>query len=386
MEKIYRPVWAEIDLDKIEFNIRNIKELAKDKEVIGVIKADAYGHGAIDIAPVLLKNGVSRLAVATLTEAMELRIENITAPIIILGYTPTEFGEDLIKYDIEHTVYTLEDAERFSSIAEDIKGKVKVHIAIDTGMGRIGFLPNEESIEDIVKIDKLKGVDIVGLFTHFSTADEEDKEYTKKQYKVLENFYEELNNRGVNIPFKHAANSATIMDLPNMYLDGVRAGIVMYGYYPSNEVNKGRLKIKPAMTIKAKIAHIKTLEKGAFVSYGRTYEVSESTRVATIPIGYADGYLRALSNKGKVIVNGKLAPVIGRVCMDQLMIDVTHINNVKVDDEVILLGEFDDIKYNADDMANAVGTINYEIICMIKGRVPRVYVKDGKVVEIRNYI
>ena len=253
-------------------------------------------------------------------------------------------------------------------------------------MGRIGFLPNEESIEDIVKIDKLKGVDIVGLFTHFSTADEEDKEYTKKQYKVLENFYEELNNRGVNIPFKHAANSATIMDLPNMYLDGVRAGIVMYGYYPSNEVNKGRLKIKPAMTIKAKIAHIKTLEKGAFVSYGRTYEVSESTRVATIPIGYADGYLRALSNKGKVIVNGKLAPVIGRVCMDQLMIDVTHINNVKVDDEVILLGEFDDIKYNADDMANAVGTINYEIICMIKGRVPRVYIKDGKVVEIRNYI
>ena len=171
-----------------------------------------------------------------------------------------------------------------------------------------------------------------------------------------------------------------------MYLDGVRAGIVIYGYYPSNEVNKGRLKIKPAMTIKAKIAHIKTLEKGAFVSYGRTYEVSESTRVATIPIGYADGYLRALSNKGKVIVNGKLAPVIGRVCMDQLMIDVTHINNVKVDDEVILFGEFDDIKYNADDMANAVGTINYEIICMIKGRVPRVYVKDGKVVEIRNYI
>ena len=172
-----------------------------------------------------------------------------------------------------------------------------------------------------------------------------------------------------------------------MYLrDGVRAGIVIYGYYPSNEVNKDRLKIKPAMTLKAKIAHIKTLEKGAFVSYGRTYEVSESTRVATIPIGYADGYLRALSNKGKVIVNGKLAPVIGRVCMDELMIDVTHINNVKVDDEVILLGECDDIKYNADDMANAVGTINYEIICMIKGRVPRVYVKDGKVVEIRNYI
>lgn len=386
MEKIYRPVWAEIDLDKIEYNIRNIKELAKDKEVIGVIKADAYGHGAIDIAPILLRNGVSRLAVATLTEAMELRRENISAPIIILGYTPTDFAEDLIKYDIEQTIYTLEDAQKFSNIAEKLNKKVKVHIALDTGMGRIGFLPNEESIENIIKIYKLKGIDIVGLFTHFSTADEENKEYTNKQYKILEDFCKELEMIGINIPFKHAANSATIMDLPSMYLDGVRAGIVLYGYYPSNEVNKERLKIKPAMTLKAKIAHIKVLEKGAFVSYGRTYKVNETTRVATIPIGYADGYLRALSNKGKVIVNGKLVPVIGRVCMDQLMIDITNINNVNVDDEVILLGECDNVKYNADDMADAVGTINYEIICMIKGRVPRVYVKSGKVVDIRNYI
>lgn len=386
MEKIYRPVWAEIDLDKIEYNIKNIKKLAGDKEVVGVIKADAYGHGAIDIAPILLKNGVSRLAVATLTEAMELRRENINAPIIILGYTPTDFAEDLIKYDIEQTIYTLDDAKKLSSIAEKLNEKVKVHIALDTGMGRIGFLPNEESIEDIIKIDKLNGIDIVGLFTHFSTADEKDKEYTKKQYKILEAFCYELENKGVNIPFKHAANSATIMDLPDMYLDGVRAGIVLYGYYPSNDVNKEALKIKPAMTLKAKIAHIKTLEKGAFVSYGRTYEVNETTRVATIPIGYADGYLRALSNKGKVIVNGNLAPVIGRVCMDQLMIDITHIDKVNVDDEVILLGEWDNIKYNADNMANDVGTINYEIICMIKGRVPRVYIKNGKVVDIRNYI
>lgn len=386
MEKIYRPVWAEIDLDKIEYNIKNIKKLAGDKEVIGVIKADAYGHGAIDIAPLLLRNGVSRLAVATLTEGMELRRNGIKAPLIILGYTPTEFGEDLIKYDIEQTVYTLRDAEEFSKNAIELGGKIKLHIALDTGMGRIGFLPKDDSIEDVVKISKLPGVEIVGLFTHFSSADEENKDYTFKQYSILEDFCIKLKDKGINIPFKHAANSATIMDLPDMYLDGVRAGIVLYGYYPSNEVKKENLSIKPALTLKAKVAHIKTLGKGSFISYGRTYEVTSDIVVATIPIGYADGYLRELSNKGKVIVNGKVAPVVGRVCMDQIMIDVTNVGNVQVDDEVILLGEEDGVRYNADDIAEAVGTINYEIICMIKGRVPRVYVKDGKVVDIRNYI
>lgn len=386
MEKIYRPVWAEINLDNIEYNVKNIKTLVKDKEIIGVIKADAYGHGAIDIAPILLKNGISKLAVATLTEAMELRRNNINAPIIILGYTPNLFGVDLLKYDIEQTIYTLSDGEELSKIGEHLNKRIKVHIALDTGMGRIGFLPNENSLTDIVNLSKLKGIEICGLFTHFSSADDSNKEYTQIQYEKFIEFNKRLEKEGVKIKFKHVANSAAIVDLPDMYLDGVRAGIVIYGYYPSDEVKKEELSLKPAMTIKAKIAHIKTLGKGEYVSYGRTYKTKDNTVVATIPIGYADGYLRELSNKGKVIVNNTLVPVIGRVCMDQLMIDITNVDNVSVGDDVILLGEGEGVKYNADDMAEDCNTINYEIICMIKGRVPRVYLRDGNIVDIRNYI
>lgn len=386
MEKIFRPVWAEIDLDRIKYNIRNIKELVGDKEIVAVIKADAYGHGAIDVAPILLDNGASRLAVATLTEGMELRRSGIDAPIIILGYTPTEFGEDIVGFDIEQTIYTFKDAKELSDEAEKLGKKAKIHIALDTGMGRIGFLPTDESIDEVVNISKLTGIEIVGLFTHFSTADEENKEYTEMQYNTLKNFCDKLKKKGVEIPFKHAANSATIVDLPNMYLDGVRAGIVLYGYYPSDEVKRDNLSIKPALTLKAKVAHVKKMQKGSYVSYGRTYEAAKEIIVATIPIGYADGYSRALSNKGKVIVNGKFAPIIGRVCMDQLMIDVTEVGYVKVDDEVILIGEYGELKYNADNIAEDIGTISYEVICMIKGRVPRVYKSQGTVVDVRNYL
>lgn len=386
MERLIRPVWAEIDLDIIENNMKKVKEIAKDKEVIGVIKADAYGHGAIDIAPVLLQNGASKLAVAVITEAIELRKNNINAPIIILGYTPAEFAEDLLDNDIEQTIYDLEYAEKLSCIANKMGKKVKVHIAIDTGMGRLGFLPNEKAIEDILKIYSLDGIEVVGTFTHFSTADEKDKEYTKKQFSILQDFYDRLSKVGIEMPMKHAANSAAIIDLPETHLDAVRAGIVLYGYYPSNEVKKDELEIKPALTLKTTIVHVKTLESDSYVSYGRTYKTEKQTIVATLPIGYADGYSRALSGKGKVIINGKFASIIGRVCMDQCMIDVSEVGEVKVGDEVILLGELDGLKFNADDIAEIVGTINYEIICMLKMRVPRVYIRNGEVVNIRNYI
>lgn len=385
MDRIIRPVWAEIDLDKIAFNMRNIKKLAKDKEVIAVIKADAYGHGAVEIAEVLLENGASRFAVAIITEAIELRESGIKAPIMILGYTPIEFGEDLIKYDIEQTAYDLEYAKQLSEIALKMGKKAKIHIALDTGMGRIGFMPDDNSLNEVLEIESLDGIEIVGIFTHFSTADEEDKEYTNYQFLKIQNFIKMLSNNGVNIPIKHVSNSGAIIDLPETYLDAVRAGIILYGYYPSNEVNKERLFIKPALTLKAKIGHVKKLEKDMYVSYGRTFKTERDSIIATLPIGYADGYSRLLSGKAKVIVNGKVTNVVGRICMDQCMIDVTDVGDVKVGDEVIILGEDRDLKFNADDMAELIGTINYDILCMIKHRVPRVYKKNNEIIKVKNY-
>jgi len=386
MEKIMRPVWAEIDLDKAAYNMKNIKKIVGDKEVIAVVKADCYGHGADDLAPVFLENGASRLAVAILTEGIELRKKNITAPIMILGYTPLELSEELINNDIEQTVYDLEYAKKLSSLAEKLGKKAKIHIALDTGMGRIGFIPNEKSIEDVVEIASLKGIEIIGIFTHFSTADEYDKTYTNEQFKKIKDFIAELEKRNINIPLKHVSNSGAIMDMPETYLDAVRAGIILYGYYPSNEVNKEKLDIKPILTLKTTISHVKEVEEGTSISYGRTFITKKKSKIATIPIGYADGYSRLLSGKAKVIINGKFVPVVGRICMDQCMIDVTDIGKVKVGDEVILLGEEGNLKFNADDFAEIMGTINYEITCMLKQRIPRVYIKEGKVVSVRNYI
>lgn len=386
MDKIMRPVWAEIDLNKIADNMKNIKELVSDKEIIAVVKADAYGHGAIDIVPTLLENGAKKLAVAVITEALELRNNGVKAPVMILGFTPLEFADELIKEDIEQTVYDLEYAKELSKLAISMGKKAKIHIALDTGMGRIGFLPTDESLKQIGEINSLEGIEIVGVFTHFSTSDEVDKEYTYEQFNKMKNFNDKLNSVGVNIKVKHASNSGAIIDLPDTYLDAVRAGIILYGYYPSEEVKIDRLNIKPALTLKTKVCHVKELDKDMYISYGRTFKTNKKSIIATIPIGYADGYSRILSGKAKVIINGKFAPVVGRICMDQCMIDVTEVENVNVGDEVILIGEDSGLKFNADDLAKIMGTINYEIICMIKQRVPRVYVKNGEVVSIRNYI
>lgn len=386
MEKNLRAVWAEIDLNKIENNMKRIKELAGDREVIAVVKADAYGHGATSVVPVLLENGASKLAVAVIAEGIELRDAGIKEPIMILGYTPLELGEDLINYDIEQTVYDLEYAKELSNIAKKLGKKAKIHIALDTGMGRIGFLPNEESFKDVVEIYNLDGLDVCGIFTHFSTADEEDKTYTYEQFNKIKDFNDKLKEVGIDIKLKHASNSGAIIDLPETYLDGVRAGIILYGYYPSDEVNKDRLKLEPALTLKTRVSHVKTLDKDMYISYGRTFKTERKSVIATLPIGYADGYLRLLSGKAKVIINGKFANVVGRICMDQCMIDVTDIGDVKVSDEVILLGEDGDLKFNADDMAEAMGTINYEVLCMIRHRIPRIYKRDNEIVEVRNYL
>lgn len=386
MKKILRPAWAEIDLDAIAYNTRNIKQLIGNKDLIAVVKANCYGHGAIDIIPTLLENGASRLAVAMISEALEIRENKITAPIMILGFTPLYLGEELINNDIEQTVYDLDYARELSKIALSFNKKAKIHIAIDTGMGRIGFLPNEKSIDDITEIYSLEGIDVVGIFTHFSTSDEKDKEYSHQQFTKMMSMMDELQKRGVNIPLKHVANSGAIIDLPNTYLDAVRAGIILYGYYPSDEVNKSNLALKPALTLKATITNVKTLEKDMYISYGRTFKTTNKTIVATIPVGYADGYIRKLGENGKVIIKDQFAPIIGRICMDQFMIDVTNIPDVKIGDEVILLGEKNGLKYNADDMAEKLGTINYEVTCMLKSRLPRVYIKNKHIINVKNHI
>ena len=386
MNKMIRPVWAEIDLDAIKYNIDSIKRRVDTKELIAVVKADAYGHGALDVSKTLVENGATKLAVAVITEAMELRHGNINTPIMILGYTPLEFAADLINYDIEQTIFDLEYAKKLSEIALILGKKAKVHVALDTGMGRIGFLINDNSLNEILKISSLKGLEVVGIFTHFATADESDKNYSNKQYKKFTDFNEKLVSKGVNIPLKHVSNSGAIIDMPNTYLDGVRAGIVLYGYYPSEDVLKQNLDLKKAISIKTQVAHVKILDKNEYVSYGRKFKTERKSIIATLPIGYADGYSRALTGKAKVIINGKFAPVVGTICMDQCMIDVTDIGDVHVGDEIIVLGKDKDLKFDADDMAKAMGTINYEVLCMIKQRIPRVYIEDGKVKSIRNYI
>ncbi|HCL4446496.1 TPA: alanine racemase [Clostridium botulinum] len=381
-----RAVWAEIDLDNLQHNLKQIKKICGNKEIIGVIKANAYGHGAMEIAPTLLENGVSRLAVAVLSEAMELRMSGVKKPIMILGYTPWALGDMLLDNDIEQSVYSYNDALELSKIAVLKRKILKIHIVVDTGMGRIGFLPTKESVEDVYKISKLPNIEIEGVFSHFSSADDLDKDYTLYQMNKYNEFINKLEEKNIQAPIKHIANSAAIIDLENTHLDAVRAGIIMYGYYPSNYVLRNNINLKPVMSLKTSIVHIKKVSSGEYISYGRTFKTKRESIIATLPIGYADGYNRLLSNKGKVIVNGKLAPVIGRVCMDQCMIDVTFIENLKVGDVVTIMGEENGVSYTAEDIASQIGTISYEVICNVNKRVPRVYKKDGKIINVVNYI
>jgi alanine racemase len=384
--KHLRPVWAEIDLDKLAHNMREIRRIAKSENIIAVVKADAYGHGAIDVAPVLLENGANSLAVAIQSEAVELRRSGIECPIMILGFTPPNLIDNLLKYDIEQTVYSFEFAKRLSKMALKKNKIAKIHIAVDTGMGRIGFLPSDESCEVVCKISKLPNISIEGMFCHFSTADEKDKTYTYQQVKKYDDFYAKLKARNVYIKMRHIANSAAIIDLPETHYEAVRPGIIIYGYYPSDEVNKENIDLLPVMTLKTNVVHIKTLPPGEYVSYGRKYKTEKETVIATLPIGYADGYTRLLFQKAKVILNGKFAPVIGKICMDQCMVDITEIQGVKIGDEVILIGQDGNNKFTADMIGELIGTISYEVVCMIGKRVPRVYTKDGVVVKIRKYV
>lgn len=382
----FRPVWEEVNLDNLAYNMKNIRAKAKSKEIFGVVKADAYGHGAVEVAPVLLENGATRLAVAVLSEGVELRKSGIKCAINILGVTPETLFGDLLEYDLQPVVFNYDYASKLSAAAAAKNKTVKIHIKVDTGMGRIGFLPNEESVSDTVKISKLPNLEIEGLFSHFSTADETSKEYSKYQFDNYNWFLNKLIENDVKINIRDMANSAAIMELPESHFDGSRPGIILYGYYPSTEVDKNELDIKPVMTLKACILHIKTLDAGQYIGYGRKFKTERKSIIATLGVGYADGYTRMLSGKAKVIINGKFAPVVGNICMDQCMIDITDVPDVNIGDEVILMGTDGNLKFDVDDIAPLLGTINYEVLCMVGKRVPRVYIKNGEIVKVRDYI
>lgn len=386
MFRNFRPAWAEINLDNLANNMKEIKKISKSRDIIAVVKADAYGHGAVDAAPVFLENGATRLAVAVISEAVELRESGIKCPIMILGFTSPYSIDELLKYDIEQTVYSYEYACEISKKAAMQNKTAKIHIALDTGMGRIGFMPQDKSLDEVYKISKLPNIIIEGLFSHFSTSDEKDKSYTHAQIKKFNWFYDELLKRGIKINIRHIANSAAIIDMPEVHFDAVRPGIILYGYYPSKDVSKDKINLKPAMSLKANIIHIKKVKSGEYIGYGRKFKTSRESLIATLPIGYADGYTRLLFNKAKVIINGKFAPVVGRICMDQCMVDITEVGNVKIGDEVIIMGSDGSLKFDADNIADLLGTISYEVTCMVSKRIPRVYMKKGEIIKVRNYI
>lgn len=380
--------WAEINLDNIEHNVKEVvKRVGKMTEVMAVVKADAYGHGVFETVPTLLENGATRLAVSMLDEAIQLREIGIKVPILVLGYTEPSRAEDIIKYNITQTVFSHELAKALSDTAVKLGKPAKIHIKIDTGMTRVGFMPGYGAVKDVVKINELPGIIIEGLFSHFACADEADREYTMIQFERFESIVQELNRIGISIPVKHIANSGAIIQYPNFHLNMVRPGIILYGMYPSNDVDKSIIDIRPAMELKAKVVLVKEVEKGTPVSYGRTFVTKRKSRIATIPIGYADGYSRLLSNRGRVLIHGEYAPIIGNICMDQCMVDVTDIKSeVKVGDEVVIFGAQGNNKITVEEIAQLCNTINYEIVSLIGKRIPRVYLRNGKVVNVVNYL
>ena len=380
--------WAEINLDHIAHNVREIRHITNKKaEIMGVVKADAYGHGVMEVTKTLLGNGVSRLAVSMLDEAIQLRKNGVCVPILVLSYTDPVRAEEVIDYDITQTVFSHDLAGALSAAAVKLDKKVKIHIKIDTGMTRVGFMPGYSAVKNVVEISRLPGIIIEGLFTHFASADEKDKSYTYMQFERFMSIWNELSRIGVYIPIKHVSNSAAVTEFPEMHLDMVRPGIILYGLYPSEEVDKGRIHLKPAMSLKANVILVKDVEEGTCVSYGRIFTTGRDSRIATIPIGYADGYSRLLNSKGRVLVNGEIVPVVGKICMDQCMIDVTDIaGEVNVGDEAVLFGRQGDREITVEEVAAQIGTVNYEVVCIVGKRIPRVYLQDGKIVKVLNYL
>lgn len=387
MMKQYNRVCARIDLDAIEYNMEMMhKNTREGVSMISVIKTDGYGHGAVQIARMLEpKDYIWGYAVATLDEAVVLRKRGIKKPILVLGCIFPDQWEAAITHEIRFTVYTKEMAEGISELAGKLGKDAYVHIKLDTGMSRLGFLIQEESAEIITGITRLPGLIMEGMFTHFAKADETDKTFTNKQYEGYLWMKKRLEENGVTFQYYHCCNSAGIIDVKEANLDLVRAGISTYGLYPSEEVEKENVPLKPALELVSHVAHVKWVDEGTPVSYGGTYITKRRTRIATIPVGYGDGYPRSLCNKGYVLIHGKEAPILGRVCMDQFMVDVTEIEDVAFGDVVTLVGENEGAHLPVEVLSDLSGRFNYEFVCDLGKRIPREFIRHGEVVEQMDY-
>lgn len=386
MGSIYR-VCAGIDLDALKYNVDGIKRCkAESAMLMGVIKADAYGHGAKVFAHELDRMGFDWFAVATADEGIELRRDGIEQPILVLGYSCEAQYPDMVQWEITPTIYSLDMAKAFDAAAEKAGKVANIHIKIDTGMSRIGFLPGEESLDEIEKIHGLRHLRIQGMFTHFACADMRDKTHVGHQIEKFRQMIDGVRQRGIPVEIFHCSNSASIMELPSEHMNLVRAGIILYGLYPSHEMEEERLPLKPVMSLYSHVVHVKEVPEGVTVGYGATHVTRRPTRIGTIPVGYADGYPRILSNRASVLIRGRRAPIIGRVCMDQFMVDVTDMPEVSVGDVVTLIGRDGEETLSVEEISEMAGSFNYEFVCDVSRRVPRVYIKNGKPVSVVNYL
>ena len=384
----YQRVWAEVDLDAIWENMVHMKEnIAEKTKILAVIKTDGYGHGGVPIAKMLEQlDFMFGYAAATYEEAHVLREAGVKKPILILGYTFPYCYEELILEEIRPAVYRRDTVEELVAAAAKVGQKAKVHIKVDTGMGRIGITPDEEGLEFVRFLMGHPELEVEGIFTHFAKSDEEDKTSANHQLALFQNFIDRIQTElGLTIPVKHCSNSAAILEMPQANMDMVRAGITTYGLYPSEEVRKDIVPLRAAMSLYSHIVYCKTIHAGQSVSYGGLFTAQKDTRVATIPVGYGDGYPRSLSGKGYVLIRGKKAPILGRVCMDQFMVDISEIPGVMEGDKVTLLGVDGTERITAEELGELSGRFNYEFVCDLGKRIPRVYRQHGEITEVRDY-
>ncbi len=387
-ENMYmKRIYAEIDLDRICENVRNIKARIGERKFMAIIKADGYGHGSVPIARELSRTGLAdAFGIATVDEAEVLRRCGINEQILVLGYTFPEQYESLLENNITQTIFQYKAAKQLSDVAVRLGMTARIHLKIDTGMGRIGFVPSQESLSEIKRIASLKNICIEGIFTHFARADMKDDSAVFRQKELFDDFVKQLEDAGIRIPVKHTCNSAAILEYEECFGDMVRSGIITYGLYPSDIVNRNSVKLKPALEIKSHVSYVKTINAGDTVSYASTFVAEKPTVVATVPIGYADGYPRSLQHGGRVLINGCYANIIGRICMDQFMVDATDIPDVKQGDLVTVVGSDGENEITFDELAQIVGSISYELVCGISRRVPRVYKRGGKNVQFVDYL